>query len=217
MEKIWLDVDWNRSLECVQPRTESLPVTGPSDLTVVSAKFGKQRLKTSSYFFTPHDEDSAPAKPPAGKKPIKESGQPSTDASANDQPPQGTRIKPPKDVVKIDDRLFYLLQPPLENLLAGETLEFPFKPFSFQYAGIAFLFPRQSAILADEMGLGKTMQAITSIRLLLRTGGAQKVLLICPKPLVTNWIREFALWAPEVPRRRNPGQSKTASLALAAQ
>ena len=25
------------------------------------------------------------------------------------------------------------------------------------------------------------------------------MLLICPKPLVTNWQREFALWAPELP------------------
>jgi SNF2 family DNA or RNA helicase len=27
----------------------------------------------------------------------------------------------------------------------------------------------------------------------------RSVLLVCPKPLVTNWQREFALWAPEVP------------------
>ena len=43
------------------------------------------------------------------------------------------------------------------------------------------------------------MQAITSIRMLLRSGYLKNVLLICPKPLVTNWQREFALWAPEVP------------------
>ena len=77
-------------------------------------------------------------------------------------------------------------------------MEFPFKPFNFQYAGVAFLFPRHSAILADEMGLGKTMQAITAIRMLLRTGHLKNILLICPKPLVTNWQREFQTWAPEV-------------------
>ena len=54
-------------------------------------------------------------------------------------------------------------------------------------------------MLADEMGLGKTMQAITAIRLLLRRGEMRSVLLVCPKPLVTNWQREFALWAPELP------------------
>ena len=109
-----------------------------------------------------------------------------------------TRIKPPGDVIKLQDRLFYLLQPPLETLLSGRSMSFPFKPFHFQYAGIAFLFPRHSAILADEMGLGKTMQAITAIRLLLRTRQIKRVLMICPKPLMTNWQREFATWAPEI-------------------
>ncbi len=64
---------------------------------------------------------------------------------------------------------------------------------------MAFLYPRYAAVLADEMGLGKTMQAITAIRLLLRSGEVRSVLLICPKPLVTNWQREFHLWAPEIP------------------
>ncbi len=43
------------------------------------------------------------------------------------------------------------------------------------------------------------MQAITAIRLLLHAGELRKVLLVCPKPLVTNWQREFAQWAPEIP------------------
>ena len=110
-----------------------------------------------------------------------------------------TRIKPPSDVIKLVDRLQYVLQPSLESLLAEGSLTFPFRPFPFQFEGAAFLYPRQAAILADEMGLGKTMQAITAIRLLLRRGEARTVLLVCPKPLVTNWQREFATWAPEVP------------------
>jgi SNF2 family DNA or RNA helicase len=43
------------------------------------------------------------------------------------------------------------------------------------------------------------MQAITAIRLLLHRGEVRRVLLVCPKPLVTNWQREFHLWAPELP------------------
>ncbi len=43
------------------------------------------------------------------------------------------------------------------------------------------------------------MQAITSIRMLLLSREIENVLLICPKPLVTNWVREFRMWAPEVP------------------
>lgn len=110
-----------------------------------------------------------------------------------------TRIKPPGDVIRLADRLHYVLQPSLEALLAEGSLSFPFHPFPYQFEGVAFLYPRQAAVLADEMGLGKTMQAITAIRLLLRRGQARNVLLICPKPLVTNWQREFAAWAPEVP------------------
>ena len=78
-----------------------------------------------------------------------------------------TRIAPPKDLVKLEDRLYFVLQPPLENLIASARLEFPFPPFPYQFEGIAFLFPREAAILADEMGLGKTMQAITTVRMLL--------------------------------------------------
>ncbi len=110
-----------------------------------------------------------------------------------------TRIRPPDDVIKLEDRLLYLLQPSLESLLAERALEFPFQPFPFQFQGIAFLYPRHVAVLADEMGLGKTMQAITAIRLLLRRGEVRRVLLVCPKPLVTNWQREFTRWAPEIP------------------
>jgi SNF2 family DNA or RNA helicase len=102
-------------------------------------------------------------------------------------------------VVKLEDRLHYLLQPPLETLLAGGRLPMPLRPFPFQLQGIAFLYPRHAAILADEMGLGKTMQAITAIRLLVRRGEIRSVLLVCPKPLVTNWQREFQQWAPEIP------------------
>ena len=110
-----------------------------------------------------------------------------------------TRIAPPSDIIKLEDRLYYLLQPPLETILASEAMHMPFEPFPYQYQGIAFLYSRYSAILADEMGLGKTMQAITAIRLLLHSAQLRSVLLICPKPLVTNWKREFTMWAPELP------------------
>lgn len=110
-----------------------------------------------------------------------------------------TRIKVPADAIKIEDKLQYILQPPLESLLGKELLEMPFEPFGYQKQGIAFLYSAHFAILADEMGLGKTMQAITTIRLLLRSGECRRVLLVCPKPLVTNWKREFELWAPEIP------------------
>ncbi|MCH7752749.1 MAG: DEAD/DEAH box helicase [Planctomycetes bacterium] len=109
-----------------------------------------------------------------------------------------TRIRPPRDVVKLEDRLYFLLQPPLEQVFAGELLTFPLRPFPYQFDGIAFLYPRHEAVLADEMGLGKTMQAIIGMRLLAHQGHVRRALLVCPKPLVTNWQREFAQWAPEL-------------------
>ena len=163
---------------------------------IVSARFGKQRLKISSFRF-----DTNVVSFLANSR--TEVERPNSQADAEIAEPRqkkskGTRLKPSGDMVKLEDRLLFTLQPPLESILNSRTMRFPFKPFDFQYEGIAFLVPRYSAILADEMGLGKTMQAITAMRLLLRTGSAKRILLICPKPLVANWLREFATWAPEI-------------------
>lgn len=125
---------------------------------------------------------------------------PRTSTSA--RPPKDdahTRVSVPTDALSISDRLFYLLQPPIETLLSGQELLMPFEPFPFQYQGIAWLFSQGSALLADEMGLGKTMQAISALRLLMRAGQIRTVLLICPKPLITNWQRELQMWAEELP------------------
>jgi SNF2 family DNA or RNA helicase len=114
-------------------------------------------------------------------------------------PPTRTRLQPPPDAVLFKDRLLYLLQPPLENLFAGRQVTLPFKPFPYQLVGIAFLMPRHAALLADEMGLGKTAQAIIALRLLFHAGIIRRALLVCPKPLVTNWSRELRSWAEDMP------------------
>ena len=114
-------------------------------------------------------------------------------------PAEQTRLRPPRDTVLIRDRLLYLLQPPLENMISGCKLSLPFPPFPYQIAGIAFLMPRHHALIADEMGLGKTVQVILSLRLLFQSGMIHNTLIVCPKPLVTNWSRELRLWAPDVP------------------
>lgn len=125
-----------------------------------------------------------------------------------DSPQSPTRIKIPADVIKVEDRLGYILQPPIETWLGRRLLETPFEPFNYQKQGVAFLYGAQFAILADEMGLGKTMQAITTVRLLFRSGECRRVLLVCPKPLVTNWKREFETWAPEIPVQIIEGKSE---------
>jgi SNF2 family DNA or RNA helicase len=188
-------------IPAVPPRTFRVAVTAPV-------------FRARSFFFSQEERLSAGEQfEPVAAEPWGEQGSPwasmplvSTKANAHtarsgsvaaSRPP--VRIRPPEDVVKLADRLEYLLQPPLEMLLAERRLGFPCAPFPFQFEGVAFLYPRVAAILADEMGLGKTMQAITAIRLLLHRGEVRSVLLVCPKSLVSNWRREFALWAPEVP------------------
>ena len=132
-------------------------------------------------------------------QPLPEFQRSSIRSDSQGTPKSKTRMAPPAEIVKLEERLWYLLQPSLEELLADSSLSLPFHPFPYQFAGVAFLFPRYAAVLADEMGLGKTMQAITTLRLLLHAGQIRRVLIICPKPLVTNWQREFELWAPEIP------------------
>lgn len=186
---------WNRALArsvAVQVRRVELACGA---LRAVSVPILSQTVCTRSFVFPEPGQSAVDL--PATVAPAPRAGaaaRPVTPAAGS-----ATRVKPPCDVIKLEDRLRYILQPSLEGLLAERCLTFPLQPFPFQLEGVAFLYPRHAAILADEMGLGKTMQAITSIRLLLRCGEIRKVLLVCPKPLVTGWLREFDRWAPEIP------------------
>jgi len=190
------------------PTIETTQVLVPTPKPeAVSLTVKAPKIKTASYTFRP---------PAVSRLPQRESNEngsnlrledahllnpePSLPAMAGTlNPLRVTRLKPPTDTIKIEDRLYYLLQPSLETLISEGSLDFPCRPFGYQFDGVAFLYPRVSAVLADEMGLGKTMQAVTSIRLLLHAGEIRTALVVCPKPLVTNWRREFALWAAELP------------------
>lgn len=183
------------------PETRSL-LPPPIVPGIVSLPLASPRIKATTFIF--------PASVAGESATFSGEQAPAQTAPANDSAPTPTagnamtsgtitRLKPPSDVVKLHDRLYYVLQPPLETVIGNQMLHFPCQPFPYQLEGVAFLYPRHAAILADEMGLGKTMQAITAIRLLLHAGEVRSVLLVCPKPLVSNWRREFHLWAPELP------------------
>jgi SNF2 family DNA or RNA helicase len=124
-----------------------------------------------------------------------------------------TRLCPAGSAGGVRERLLYLLQPPLENLFAGKQVRLPGEPYPYQLEGIAFLMPRHAALLADEMGLGKTMQAILALRLLFHSGLIRRALVVCPKPLVTNWSRELRMWAEDIPCEvvGGDGESRRAS------
>ncbi|MFN4258713.1 MAG: DEAD/DEAH box helicase [Gemmataceae bacterium] len=172
------DAPWVRSLGklSLEVATQSWRFPTPPDQPVAPPK---------PRIFQPEEEDEPQAEP--------ESIKPAT----KDKP--RTRIKPPHDTVMIQERLLYLLQPSLEELLAGRQVQLPFKPYPYQIKGIAFLMPRHNALIADEMGLGKTMQTIVAMRLLFHAGLLRRVLIVCPKPLVINWTRELRMWAEDLP------------------
>jgi len=186
-----------RQPDAIEVRSQPLDFSAEPP-TTITLKTPRTQPRVFSFTFPEAPHSAAPARPV--KKPAPSLGHIVPPSLPPAEPRQSlTRIRPPGDIIRLEDRLYYVLQPPLETLVQSDALHFPFEPFPYQFQGVAFLYPRYSAVLADEMGLGKTMQAITAIRMLLRSGELRSVLLICPKPLVTNWQREFGLWAPEIP------------------
>ena len=172
-------------------RVQTFGLTFPAGMEFLPPKKEKPPKDADGTAAAEADEALETILPPAAVPAAGSEGQP--------KKKKRTRLRPPREALSVEDRLFYLLQPPLESWLAGQELIMPFEPFPYQYEGIAWMFSQRSALLADEMGLGKTMQTITAIRLLLRAGQVRRVLLCCPKPLIPNWQREFKLWAEEIP------------------
>jgi SWI/SNF-related matrix-associated actin-dependent regulator 1 of chromatin subfamily A len=60
----------------------------------------------------------------------------------------------------------------------------------YQRAGVAWLLSHKRALLGDEMGLGKTIQVLAAVNTL----RLRRVLVVCPKTLVLNWLNEARKW-----------------------
>src|SRR6266550_3344411 len=63
--------------------------------------------------------------------------------------------------------------------------------FPYQREGMLHLAFTERGLLADEMGLGKTIQAIAACALLHRLGQAQRVLVVTPASLKTEWEEQI--------------------------
>ncbi|MGH8236596.1 MAG: DEAD/DEAH box helicase [Steroidobacteraceae bacterium] len=63
----------------------------------------------------------------------------------------------------------------------------------YRYQAEAALFAVRAGrcLIGDEMGLGKTIQAIAAVELFARHFGAERVLVVCPTSLKTQWQREI--------------------------
>ena len=84
----------------------------------ISFRLGRPAVKTYSYMFPELPEwrtEPTGKKPQSLKKPT-----PKADCEKS-----STRLKPPTDIVKLEDRLYYMLQPPLETILSSESMHMP--------------------------------------------------------------------------------------------
>lgn len=64
--------------------------------------------------------------------------------------------------------------------------------YPYQREGVLHLAFTERALLADEMGLGKTVQAIAACELLRRLRGIERVLVVSPASLKTEWEEQNA-------------------------
>lgn len=70
------------------------------------------------------------------------------------------------------------------------------KPKNYQKEGIDWLLENNGRLLADDMGLGKTFQSIHAATKFIISGKSGTILILCPSPLISNWVREIEQWAP---------------------
>jgi len=68
--------------------------------------------------------------------------------------------------------------------------------FPYQREGMLHLAFRERALLADEMGLGKTIQAIAACALLRQLGKAERVLVVTPASLKSEWEEQIRKFTP---------------------
>lgn len=81
----------------------------------------------------------------------------------------------------------------LADVAAGKrTLDLVRHPlYEYQQEGMLHLAFNGRAILADDMGLGKTVQAVAACELLRRLGRVERVLVVSPVSLKTEWEEQI--------------------------
>ncbi|NDV96100.1 DEAD/DEAH box helicase [Dysgonomonas sp. 521] len=88
----------------------------------------------------------------------------------------------------------------LKNLKEKETVDYSTLKanlFPYQKEGVEFAVFRKYAIIADEMGLGKTIQAIATAIFKKQIFGFNKILIVCPATLKSQWKNEIEKFSDE--------------------
>ena len=90
---------------------------------------------------------------------------------------------------RVRSKMDAIRREPADHPLRTSLLKTPLLPY--QLDGIAFAARAGRAILADDMGLGKTIQAVGVAEVLAREAEVNKVLVVCPASLKSQWRSEI--------------------------
>ena len=82
----------------------------------------------------------------------------------------------------------------LQDVKYGKrTMDFLRHPlYPYQQEGVLHLAFNERSLLADDMGLGKTVQAIGACEILRQIRNVERVLVVCPVSLKTEWEEQIA-------------------------
>lgn len=110
---------------------------------------------------------------------------------------QGSKIEMTDEVKSLIRELTDFNEIPLPKELNAELRPYQKRGFSWIYRNTRIGF---GSVLADDMGLGKTLQVIAAILKFKEEGqlANEKVLVVAPTGLLTNWQAEFQKFAPSV-------------------
>ena len=90
---------------------------------------------------------------------------------------------------RIQEKTAAIRRDPGNHPLRTTLLKTPLLPY--QLDGVAFAAGAGRAILADDMGLGKTIQGVAAAEFLAREAQIQRVLVVCPASLKSQWRSEI--------------------------
>jgi uncharacterized Zn finger protein len=111
---------------------------------------------------------------------------------------QGTPIEMTPELKALIQSLSETTVLPVPDGLIATLRPYQQRGFSWLYKNMQLGF---GSILADDMGLGKTLQVITLLLKLKNEGDLtpqDRVLIVAPTTLLTNWEREIAKFAPQL-------------------
>lgn len=81
----------------------------------------------------------------------------------------------------------------------GRKIEWQVKPFKHQVEGLDLILSNDHVALFWEQGVGKTLPAIKATEHRLQTGAIKRALVVCPKTVISAWLKEFAKYSSIVP------------------